>query len=147
MALTARLARSFAAAGAGGQFHRKQLMQLASKMRYLAAQMDALLTNDLWLTGARHANAMARRLAHAVSRVPGVAIAYPVESNGVFATMDRGEAAALQREWSFHVWSEEPTGRCTVRFMAAFNTSEQEVDELAAAVRQVVSRETTPAGA
>ena len=121
-------------------------MQLASKMRYLAAQMDALLTDDLWLTAARHANAMARRLADAVSQVPGVALAYPVESNGVFATMGRHEATALQRDWGFHIWPEEPNGRCTVRFMAAFNTSEEDVDDLAAAVRQAVSRETSPAG-
>lgn len=133
--------------GAGGEFHRKQLMQLASKMRYLAAQMDALLADDLWLTAARRANAMARRLADAVSQVPGVALAYPVESNGVFATIGRPEAAALQRDWGFHIWSEEPNGRCTVRFMAAFNTSEQDVDDLAAAVRQAVSRETAVAGA
>jgi threonine aldolase len=130
----------------GADYHRKQLMQLASKMRFLAAQMDALLAEDLWLTAARHANAMARRLADVIRQVPGVGLAQPVESNGVFATMSRPDAAALQREWGFHVWSEEPDGRCTVRFMTAFNTSEQEVDALAAAVRQAVSRETAPAG-
>ncbi len=133
--------------GTGGEYHRKQLMQLASKMRYLAAQMDALLTDQLWLTGASHANAMARRLADAVSQTTEVGLAYPVESNGVFATMGRAEAAALQREWGFHIWSERPDDRCTVRFMTAFDTSEQEVDELAAAIRQAVSRETASADA
>lgn len=133
--------------GAGGNYHRKQLMQLASKMRFLAAQMDALLTGDLWLTGATHANEMAQRLAAAVSQMPGVRIAYPVDSNAVFATIGRSEAAALQREWDFHVWSEEADDRCTVRLMTAFDTSEQEVDTLAAAVRETVSRETASAGA
>ncbi len=130
---------------AGGEYHRKQLMQLASKMRFLAAQMDALLAGDLWLNAARHANAMALRLANAVSMMPGVSLAYPVESNAVFAAMGRHEAAVLQQEWGFHVWSEEPDDRCTVRLMTAFNTTEQEVDDLADAVRRAVSRETAPA--
>jgi threonine aldolase len=129
----------------GGEYHRKQLMQLASKMRFLAAQMDALLNADLWLAGARHANAMARRLAVAVSQVPGVGLAYPVQSNGVFATMGLSEAAALQSDWGSHVWSEGPDGLCTVRFMTTFNTSEPEVDALVADIRQVVSRETASA--
>jgi threonine aldolase len=131
----------------GGEYHRKQIMQLASKMRFLAAQMDALLNADLWLAGARNANAMARRLAGAVSQVPGVGLAYPVQSNGVFATMGLSEATALQSDWDFHVWSEYPDGRCTVRLMTAFDTSEPEVDALAADIRQVVSRETASADA
>ncbi len=131
----------------GGDYHRKQLMQLASKMRFLAAQMDALLAGDLWLTGARHANAMARRLADAISQAPEVGLAYPVESNGVFATMSVPAAAELQRDWGFHVWAAEPGNRCTVRLMTAFNTSADEVDALGAAVRQAVSRETAPAEA
>ncbi len=131
----------------GGDYHRKQLMQLASKMRFLAAQMDALLARELWLTGARHANAMARRLADAISQSAEVALAYPVESNGVFATISVAAAAKLQRDWGFHVWAVEPGNRCTVRLMTAFNTSADEVDALAAAVGQAVSRETAPAEA
>ena len=131
----------------GGEYHRKQLMQLASKMRFLAAQMDALLNADLWLASARHANGMAQRLAAAIGQVPGVGLAYPVESNGVFATMSSSEAAALQQDWGFYVWSEGPEGRCTVRFMTAFDTSAAEVDALAADIRHVVSRETEPADA
>jgi threonine aldolase len=131
----------------GAEYRRKQLMQLASKMRFLAAQMDALLNADLWLAGARHANAMARRLAVAVSNVPGVGLEYPVQSNAVFASMGPSEATALQADWGFHTWSEGPDGRCTVRFMTAFDTSEPEVDALAADIRQVVSRETAAADA
>ena len=129
----------------GGQYHRKQLMQLASKMRFLAAQMDALLTGDLWLACARHANGMAQRLAAAVGHVPGVGLAYPVQSNGVFATMSLSGAAALQQDWGFYVWEEGPDGRCTARFMTAFDTSAAEVDALAADIRHVVSRETQSA--
>jgi threonine aldolase len=119
----------------GGEYHRKQLMQLASKMRFVAAQMDALLTNDLWLSGARRSNAMARRLADAISGQPGVSLAYPVQSNAVFATIGRAEAPVLQRDWGFHIWSEQPDGRCTIRLMTAFDTTEDDIDALAAAVR------------
>jgi len=128
----------------GGEFHRKQLMQLASKMRFLAAQVNALLADGLWLATARHANSMAQRLADAVSAVPGVRLAYPVQSNGVFAELDRGQAAQLQQDWTFYIWSELDNGRCIVRLMTAFDTSEEDVDQLVAAIKASgqVSRET-----
>jgi threonine aldolase len=122
----------------GAQFHRKQLMQLGSKMRFLAAQVTGLLEGDRWLHNARRANAMAQRLAAAVDGLPGVRMAYPVQSNGVFAEIGVREAEALQDEWSFHVWSAGPGERCVVRWMTAFDTTEADVDALAAAVREAV---------
>jgi threonine aldolase len=119
----------------GVQYQRKQLMQLASKMRFLAAQVDALLTGDLWLATARHANAMASRLAAALDGVPGVRLAYPVQSNGVFTELARDHAARLEQNWSCQIWSESADGRrCVVRWMTAFDTSEADVDRLAAAI-------------
>jgi threonine aldolase len=127
----------------GAQYHRKQQMQLASKMRYLAAQASALLADDLWLANARHANAMAGRLADAIAGLPGVELAYPVQSNGVFAEISRQQARRLSQDWNFHVWSEGPDDRCVVRWMTAFDTSPAHVDGLAAAVKATaVSRET-----
>jgi threonine aldolase len=120
------------ALAAGVPFQRKQQMQLASKMRYLAAQFDALLEEQLWLRNARHANAMARRLADGVSGIPGVGLRYPVESNGVFAALDPALIERLQREWKFYVWD---GGEHVVRWMAAFDTSEQDVDAFLAAIR------------
>jgi threonine aldolase len=131
--------------GDGARYHRKQLMQLASKMRFLAAQVDALLSGDLWLATARHANAMARRLAESLEGVPGVQLAYPVQSNGVFTELDRDHVARLQQEWSCHVWSESTDDRCVVRWMTAFDTSEADVDRLAASIGATVSRETQSA--
>lgn len=116
-------------------YHRKQLMHLASKMRFLAAQVHALLADELWLANARTANAMARRLADAIAVVPGVRLAYPVESNGVFAEMDRGRAQALSRERPFLIWSDSSDGRCIVRWLTAFDTSADDVDQFAATVR------------
>jgi threonine aldolase len=113
-------------------FQRKQQMQLASKMRYLAAQFGALLDDELWRQNAGHANAMARRLADGVSDIPGVSLRYPVESNGVFAVLPPDLIEPLQREWNFHVWD---AGSHVVRWMAAFDTSEDDVDAFVAAVR------------
>ncbi len=118
----------------GAQYHRKQLMQLASKMRFLAAQVDALLDGDLWLTTARHANAMAVRLAAALDGLAGVRVAYPVESNGVFTKLGQDRAARLQQDWSFEVWSQSADGSCIARWMTAFDTSEADVDALAASI-------------
>jgi threonine aldolase len=117
-------------------FLRKQLMQLSSKMRFLSAQIVGLLEDDVWLKNAEQANAMARRLAAAISGLPGVGLAYPMQGNGVFAEIDRELAASLQRDWQFHVWSEDGNGRCVVRLMTAFDTTEADVDALTEAVRQ-----------
>jgi threonine aldolase len=116
-------------------FQRKQLMQLSSKMRFLSAQIVGLLEDDVWLKNAGQANAMASRLAAAIGRLPGVGLAYAMEGNGVFAEMDQEVARALQRDWRFHVWSADGNGRCVVRLMAAFDTTEADVDALAEAVR------------
>jgi threonine aldolase len=104
---------------------RKQHMQLSSKMRFLAAQFNALLTDDLWLRNAAHANAMANRLAAGLAENPGVEVVYPVQADAVFARLDPDHVAALQRDWTFHLWDESTS---TVRWMTAFDTQESDVD-------------------
>ncbi len=126
--------------GSGAQYHRKQVMQLASKMRYLAAQIDALLDEDRWLMGARRANARAGQLAAALATVPGVQIAHPVQSNGVFTAMGRELADRLLLDWSVHIWSESADGDVIIRWMTAFDTSEADVADLAAAIADAASR-------
>jgi threonine aldolase len=115
---------------------RKQHMQLSSKMRFLGAQFSALLTDDLWLRNAGHANAMAKRLAAGLTGIPGVDVVYPVESDAVFARLNPGHIAELQRDWIFHVWDEAAS---VVRWMTAFDTTETDVDaflgDIAAASR------------
>jgi threonine aldolase len=113
-------------------FQRKQQMQLASKMRYLAAQFNALLDDDLWLRNARQANAMARRLADGVAGAPGVRLHHPVESNGVFAVLEPELIGELMRDWDFHVWDD---GEHLVRWMTAFDTTEEDVDAFVSAIR------------
>jgi threonine aldolase len=115
----------------GFEYLRKQSMQLASKMRFIAAQFDAILTDELWLQCAANANAMASRLAAAIGGIPGVTITRPVETNAVFATLPRGATAALQERFAFYVWDE---ARDEVRWMCSWDTTEEDVDEFAGAV-------------
>ena len=124
--------------GTGGEamaFLRKQGMQLASKMRFLAAQFVALLDGDLWQRNAAHANAMARRLADRVRDVPGITITQPVQANGVFARVPPVHIPALQACAYFYVWNPEQD---EVRWMTAWDTTEADVDRFAAAVREIV---------
>jgi threonine aldolase len=115
---------------------RKQSMQLASKMRFLAAQFDALITDELWLRSAGHANAMAARLAGALADVRGLTITRPVETNAVFAALPPAVTSALQRDFPFYVW-DEAAGE--VRWMCSWDTTEEDVDGFAAAVREALA--------
>jgi threonine aldolase len=119
-------------AGDGLRYLRKQSMQLASKMRFMSAQLEALLSDDLWRRNAEHANAMARRLADALRGTPGLQITQPVEANAVFAILDPAVTERLQREWPFYVWDER-SGE--VRWMTAWDTAAEDVDAFAEAVR------------
>lgn len=117
-----------------GMLHlRKLSMQLASKMRFVSVQFEALLAGDLWLRSARHANAMARRLEAAVRAVDGVRVTQAVESNAVFAVLPREVSERLQKRYRFYFWN-EATGE--VRWMCAFDTEEGDVDGFAAALAE-----------
>lgn len=117
------------------RFMRKQAMQLPSKMRFIAAQFEALFVNDLWLRSARHANAMAQRLAERVRDVPGVTITQAVDANAVFATLPAGTVPALQESCFFYVWDE---GRSEVRWMASWDTTEEDVDAFASTIARAM---------
>ena len=115
----------------GFEYLRKQSLQLASKMRFLTAQLTALLTDELWRRNAAHANAMAALLAERVAGLPGLTITRPVETNAVFAQLPRASIDELQRQYHFYVWDED-TGE--VRWMCSWDTTEQDVEEFATAV-------------
>lgn len=116
-------------------FVRKQSMQLSSKMRFVAAQFVALLSNDLWLRNARHANAMALRLGMGASGVPGVELVHAVQANGVFVRLPPAVTTALQADYPFYVW-DESTG--VVRWMASFDTTEEDVDAFVARLAELM---------
>ncbi len=114
-----------------GMLHlRKQTLQLASKMRFVAAQFDALLADELWLANASHANAMAVRLFDAVSGIEGVAVSRRPAVNAVFAVLPREARERLQQEFDFYEW-DIATGE--VRWMCSWDTTEDDVDGFAAA--------------
>ena len=124
------------AADGGLTYLRKMDMQLASKMRFVSAQLIALFEGDLWLASARHANAMAARLRAGIEGLPGVQVTRPTQANGVFVIFPDGVAQVLRRRWRFYDW-DVATGE--VRLMCAFDTTEADVDELVAAVADAVS--------
>ncbi|WP_181449133.1 threonine aldolase family protein [Nonomuraea aridisoli] len=120
-------------AASGVDYIRKTYMQLSSKMRFVSAQFEALLSGDLWLRSARHANAMGRRLAEAVRGIPGVEVPRAVEANAVFAVLPKDVADRLRKRFRFYTWN-EATGE--VRWMCAFDTTEEDVDAFAAALAE-----------
>ncbi|MCL3862405.1 low specificity L-threonine aldolase [Actinotalea sp. K2] len=119
-------------ASTGLTYLRKMNMQLASKMRFISAQLVALLEGDLWLRSAQHANAMAGRLRDGVQDLPGVRIVRPVQANAVFAVLPDGVADRLRTRFRFYDW-DAATGE--VRWMCAFDTTEQDVDRFVDALR------------
>jgi threonine aldolase len=118
------------------KFRRKQGMQLASKMRYIAAQFDAFLEGELWKRNAAHANRMAGLLHEAVRDIPGVEITQPVESNAVFAIIPKEVIPLLQQEFFFWVWDEE---RSEVRWMCSYDTTEEDIEVFASLVRKALT--------
>jgi len=106
------------------KYIRKQGMQLASKMRFISAQFESYLSNDLWLQNALHANKMARLLANLVTEISEIKVTQKVESNGVFALIPKDLIPILQNEYFFYVWNEETS---EVRWMTSFDTREEDV--------------------
>src|ERR1043166_513021 len=117
------------------KYIRKQGMHLPSKMRFISAQFEMLLGTDLWRRSAAHANRMARVLASELEKIPQIKITQPVEANGVFAEIPAKFVPALQKKYFFYVWNEE-TSEC--RFMASFDTTEEDVRYFVALVRKTV---------
>lgn len=118
------------------QYIRKQGMQLHSKMRFISAQFEALLSNDLWKRNASHANAMAKKLASGLREVPRVTITQPVDGNGVFAILPKEIIEPLQQEVFFYVWNERTN---EVRLMCSFDTEEEEIQRFLKKITALVS--------
>ncbi|MFZ0299650.1 MAG: low specificity L-threonine aldolase [Candidatus Sulfotelmatobacter sp.] len=114
---------------------RKQNMQLASKMRFIAAQFEALLTNDLWRRSAEHANHMASLLEKEVRRIPEVKIVWKVEANGVFVQIPRKAIEKIKQHYFFYMWIEEES---IVRWMCSFDTTEDDIHKFAEVVAEAV---------
>jgi len=118
------------------RFVRKMAGQLPSKMRYVSAQFDALLSDDLWLSLAGSANRSAKVLADRVRALPGVTVTQDPEVNAVFVTLERSAIAMLQ-DWSFF-WDWD-TARNEVRWMTSWATTEADIADFVAGVEAAVS--------
>jgi threonine aldolase len=114
---------------------RKQGMQLASKMRFISVQFEALLTDNLWRRSAEHANRMAHLLEKEIRRIPSVKVVWPVEANGVFVQIPRHAVEKIKARYFFYMWIEE---ECIVRWMCSFDTTEEDVKDFAQVVAAAV---------
>ena len=125
-----KLARDF-------KYIRKQGMHLPSKMRFISAQFETLLSGDLWHRSASHANRMARLLGSELEKVPGgkITLTQKVEANGVFAVIPKQFIPQLQKKYFFYVWNEAIS---EVRLMCSFDTTEEDIHEFVGLVRRVV---------
>jgi threonine aldolase len=119
------------------QYRRKRGGHLASKMRFVSAQLEAILEKDLWLTSARRANDLAARLAGDLRPIADIEIAYPVETNMVFARMPVAKAARMRAGGAqFHDWFPPKDGKVVTRLATAFATSEEDVAKLIALAKE-----------
>ncbi|WP_370034757.1 threonine aldolase family protein [Brevibacterium epidermidis] len=123
--------------GHGMRFLRKMNLQLASKMRFLSAQLNVLYEGDLWRNSATRSNEMALYLADSLaeavaqSRIHGIEIVQKVESNVVFVRMPAEVAARARQTFAFADW---PLEKDIVRLMCAFDTTTEDIDALVAAI-------------
>lgn len=107
-------------------YRRKRGGHLFSKMRFLSAQIEAYLRDDLWLRNARHANAMAGQLASGLGKISGVGLCHPVEANEIFARMPEAMIAGLQAKgFVFYRWG--APAACEVRLVTSFETDPKDV--------------------
>jgi len=123
-----KLARDF-------KYIRKQGMHLPSKMRFISAQFETLLSGDLWHRSAAHANRMARLLGSELEKVSPITLTQKVEANGVFAVLPKQFIPLLQKKYFFYVWNEAIS---EVRLMCSFDTTEEDIHEFVGLVRRTV---------
>jgi threonine aldolase len=116
-------------------FIRKQGMQLASKMRFISAQFEEMLSNDLWFKNAHHSNKMAKKIADEVKKILKIKITQKVESNGVFAIVPKQYVPNLQKEYFFYVWNEQTS---EARWMCSFDTTEEDIKNFVALLKKIV---------
>ena len=119
------------------KYRRKQMTQLASKMRFMAAQMECYLATGLWRRNAEHSNRMAQLLRAEVERVEGVKVMYPVQVNSVFAQLPREVWHRLQQRYFFYDWDEDAD---VVRWMCSFDTTEQDIYDFVNALKEELCR-------
>ena len=117
------------------KYIRKQSTQLTSKMRYISAQFEALLSNNIWLKNAKHANMMAKLLADKIKDITKIKITQKVESNGIFAIVPKKYIPTIQQEFFFYFWNED---KSEVRWMTSYDTTEEDINKFSDFLHKVV---------
>ena len=108
-------------------FLMKRAGHLLSKMRFVSAQLDAYISNDVWLRNARHANKMGKKLSEGLNNHLDINLAFPTEANEVFATFPRNKIEHLNSE-GYKINEDEWDGKA-VRLVTAWNTQDSDVDQ------------------
>lgn len=131
------------------KYRRKQMTQLGSKMRFMAAQMECYLESGMWRRNAEHSNRMAQMLYQEVHAL-GVKVMYPVQVNSVFVQLPAEVWHALQKEYFFYDWDEGTSSECSdseaekkiaqnvVRWMCSFDTTEEDIHNFVAALKRLL---------
>ena len=117
------------------EFIRKQGMHLTSKMRFISAQFESLLSNNLWLENAKYANSMAQFLYNKVKDIPQIKITQKVQVNAVFASLLKSHIKEIQKKYFFHVFNEKTS---EVRWMCSFNTTKKDIIDFSETIKKVV---------
>lgn len=117
------------------KFIRKQGMQLASKMRYISAQFEAMLTDDLYLKNARQSNLMAKKLEEELLKIPEIKITQKVEANAIFAIVPKSAIEKLLKQYFFYMWDEENS---EVRWVTAFDTTIEDIQGFIYALKEAL---------
>ena len=115
------------------KYIRKQGMQLASKMRFISAQFERYLSDNLWYKNAKHANNMAQLLASKINNIPQIQITQKVEANGIFAIVPKEIIPELKKEYFFYDWDES---RSEVRWMTSFDTKEEDINSFVKLIKK-----------
>ncbi len=123
------------------KYLRKRSGHLFSKMRFLSAQLEAYISNDLWLNNAIHANNMAKKLATNLSQLPGVTLCHPVEANEIFVKLPETVIQGLLTNFKFYRWETEES--TTIRLVTAFNTKDEDINAFLEAAEMLANTKLT----
>ena len=115
------------------KYRRKQMGQLSSKMRFMAAQFEAYLSTGVWRRNAEHSNRMAQLLCQSLREVPEAKVVYPVQANSVFVQLPNKVWNALLDDYFFYLWDEATD---VVRWMCSFDTTEEDIHNLVQALKK-----------
>ena len=112
----------------------KRSGQLLSKMRFISSQLEAYVTDDLWIRNAQHSNSMAKILSEGLNAFSNIELAYPTQSNEVFVYLPR-ELIDYLNNAGYDINEEELDGKA-VRFVTAWNSELKDVDRLLEVIKQ-----------